>query len=462
MDPLKILIVDDEPHILNTMQLGLEAKGYRVATAISGEEGLEKYKSDRPDVILLDIRLAGMDGMAVLKSIKEQDARTQVVMMTAFGSIRSAVEAMKLGAYDYIAKPSSLDEVTMILRNAEERFKLFDENSELKAQLRSRYRFENIVGTSAAMQKVYQLMERVIETDSTVLISGETGTGKEMIAQAIHYNSKRAGQLFQAIHCAGLQENLLENELFGHEKGAFTGADARKYGLFEIADKGSVFLDEISEMSSVMQAKLLRVLQEKEFLHVGGIKPVRVDVRVLAATNDNLEKLVKDGKFRQDLYYRINVVPLRLPPLRERKEDIPLLASHFLTYYTKKHGKKLDKISQEALAIFEQYDWPGNVRELENAVEHGVNLAMGQVLGLNDLPGHLRGSFEGQAELKLIDASKLYKDACHEFERLFIINALRETGGNVTYAADKVGLPRGSFQKIMRRHIVKSENYRAG
>jgi DNA-binding NtrC family response regulator len=461
MDPLKILIVDDEPHILNTMQLGLEAKGYPVTTAISGEEGLDKYKNERPDVILLDIRLAGMDGMAVLKQIKEQDQRTQVVMMTAYGSIRSAVEAMKLGAYDYIAKPSSLDEVTMILRNVEERFKLFDENTELKAQLRTRYRFESIVGVSAAMQRVYQLMERVIETDSTVLITGETGTGKEMIAQAIHYNSKRGSQLFQAIHCAGLQEHLLENELFGHEKGAFTGADVRKYGLFEIADKGSVFLDEISEMTPVMQAKLLRVLQEREFLHVGGTKPVHVDVRVIAATNENVEKLVKDGKFRQDLFYRINVVPIRLPSLRERKEDIPLLANHFLAYYAKRHSKKVEKISQEVLAVFEQFDWPGNVRELENAVEHGVNMCMGTVMGLPDLPGHLRGALEGREELKLIDTNKLYKDACHEFERLFIINALRETGGNVTHAADKVGLPRGSFQKIMRRHSVKSDGYRA-
>jgi two-component system response regulator AtoC len=293
-----------------------------------------------------------------------------------------------------------------------------------------------------------------------VLITGETGTGKELIARAIHYNSKRGKEPFQAIHCAGIQENLLENELFGHEKGAFTGADIRKKGLFEIADNGSILLDEISETTSVIQAKLLRVLQEKEFMRLGGIRPIKINVRLIAATNLRLEKLVEEGRFRKDLFYRINVVPIVLPPLRERKDDLPVLSNHFLALHAQRFGKKVVKIAKEVLSLFEQYDWPGNVRELENAIEHGVNLAKTPVLGINELPLHFREGMDGESELKLVGEGKQYKDARHEFERLFVINALRDSGGNVTHAADNVGLPRGSFQKIMRRYNIKSENYR--
>lgn len=457
---LKVLVVDDEPNILNTMQLGLESKGYQVVTAISGEDALEQYRVEKPDVVLLDLKLTGMDGMEVLRHIKNDDERTQVIMMTAYGSVKNAVNAMKIGAYDYITKPSSLDEVHLILRNVGERFKLFDENCELRQQLRSRYKFDSLIGTSPAMQKVYALMEQVIETDSTVLITGETGTGKEVIARAIHYNSNRGKGPFQAIHCAGIQESLLENELFGHEKGAFTGADTRKKGLFEIADKGSVLLDEISETPSIIQAKLLRVLQEREYLRVGGTAPVKIDVRLIAATNVPLEDMVDAGTFRRDLYYRVNVVPIVLPPLRDRKEDVPLLANYFLHKNTKRFNKKITGISKEAFILMGHYDWPGNVRELENAIEHGINLCRSEILSVDDFPVTLRGTAEKVEQMRLVGEGKDYKDARHEFERVFIINALRECGGNVTRAAELSGLPRGSFQKIMRRYNIKSEQFR--
>ncbi|MDI6793536.1 MAG: sigma 54-interacting transcriptional regulator, partial [bacterium] len=333
------------------------------------------------------------------------------------------------------------------------------ENKNLRQQLRTKYTFKNMVGNSAGIQEVYQIMERVLNIDSTILITGETGTGKEMVAKAIHYSGNRAEQPFYALNCAGMQEQLLENELFGHEKGAFTGADRKKIGLFEAADRGSLFLDEISEANYSIQAKLLRVLQDKEFIRLGGLKPIKADVRLMAATNIDLEKAVAEGRFREDLFYRLNVVPVALPPLRERKDDILLLANYFLERYNEKLHREVSSFSAEALDLLMSHSWPGNVRELENAVERAVVLTQRDVILPEDLPNKVRGE-----TISKTGKPSTYKEAKEEmlesFDKNFVIQALKETKGNITQAAKRVNLPRGSLQRIMKNYGIESKDYR--
>ncbi|MHB1191387.1 MAG: sigma-54-dependent transcriptional regulator, partial [Armatimonadota bacterium] len=367
---------DDEANIRRVLEAVFTKSGYKVITADCCKKALDVVAT-QPDlaVVLCDLIMPDGNGVQVLEQVMEMSPKASFVIMTAYGTVKSAVEAMKLGAFDYITKPFDMDELKLTVSHAYERNQLLDENFRLKQDLRSRYRMEEIVGESGKMREVYKLIERVADSNATVLIRGESGTGKELVARAIHYRSARAAKPFVAVSCAALPESLLESELFGHEKGAFTGAAAQKAGRFELANKGTLFLDEIGEIPTPIQVKLLRALQEREFERIGGTKTLKVDVRLIAATNADLELAVEAKTFRQDLYYRLQVIQLFLPSLRERKEDIPALLEHFTAKYNAANSRKVKFVSKEALDLMMKYDWPGNVRELENAVERGVVLA---------------------------------------------------------------------------------------
>ncbi|MBP6964217.1 MAG: sigma-54-dependent Fis family transcriptional regulator [Armatimonadetes bacterium] len=377
MDEKKsLLIVDDEPNIRRVLEAVFTKDGYQVRTAENGRKALDIVATEPGlNVVICDLIMPDMNGVEVLEAAKEINPRLSLVMITAHGTIKTAVDAMKLGAFDYITKPFDMDEIKLVVKNALERSRLLEENVELRQELKSRYKFDNIVGSSGKMQEVYRIIERVAASNATVLIRGESGTGKELIARAIHYNSPRAQKPFIAVSCAALPETLLESELFGHEKGSFTGATGQKIGRFELATQGTLFLDEIPEVSPGVQVKLLRALQEREFERVGGTKTVKVDVRLIAATNRDLEQLVADGVFRADLYYRLQVIQVFLPSLRERMEDIAPLVEHFIQKFNKENGKAVKFLSPEAMDLVMKYEWPGNIRELENAIERCVVLA---------------------------------------------------------------------------------------
>jgi DNA-binding NtrC family response regulator len=385
----RILIVDDEQSMLEVLAIMLKREGYEVATTSNGEQAMELIRSIGFDVVITDLKMEPVDGMEVLRFTKTVNRETVVIMMTAHGTEEIAVEAMKEGAFHYVKKPFKMEELRNLIAKGLE-------NRDLKQEVQGRYHVENIVGSSREMQKIFRLIEKVAPTDSTVIIYGESGTGKELVARALHYNSHRRNYPFEAINCTALPETLLESELFGHVKGSFTGAHVDKKGLFEAADKGTVFLDEIGIMSPGMQMKILRVLQEKEIKRVGDNTVRDVDVRIIAATNENLSEKVKSGEFREDLYYRLSVIPINLAPLRDRREDIPLLVKHFLKTQNKR--LKADyKISDETMAILEAYDWPGNVREVENAIERAVTLSEGNIIKPEDLPEVMTAGFVGAA-----------------------------------------------------------------
>ena len=371
-----ILIVDDEPNIRRVLEAVFSKDHYRVFTAENGRKALDVISSEpNLDVLLCDLIMPDMNGVEVLRAAKETNPALSVVMITAHGTIKTAVEAMKFGAFDYVTKPFDMDEIKLVVKNALERSQLLVENASLKQELKSRFRFDEIVGSSGKMQEVYRIIERVANSNATVLIRGESGTGKELVAKAIHYNSGRSEKPFIAVSCAALPETLLESELFGYEKGAFTGAAGQKRGRFELAHQGTLFLDEIAELSPAMQVKLLRALQERQFERVGGTKTVSVDVRLVAATNRDLEEAVAKSEFRPDLYYRLQVIQVFIPALRERKEDIPVLVEHFIQKCNTANGRDIKFVSPEAMELLMKYPWPGNIRELENAIERGVVLA---------------------------------------------------------------------------------------
>lgn len=374
-EPRTILIADDEPNIRRVLEAMFTKEGFTVLTAENGKRAVDLASTNTIDVLISDLIMPDMTGVEVLRAIKELQPHCAALMVTAYGTIKTAVDAMRLGAFNYISKPFEMDEVKVLVKQALENRSLQEENVQLKQQLRTNYRFDNIVGHSGRMQEVFKVVERAADSRATVLIRGESGTGKELIARALHYNSARASKSFIAVSCAALTETLLESELFGHEKNAFTGAASQKLGRFELANHGTLFLDEIAEIPPAIQVKLLRVLQEREFERVGGTKPIRVDVRLVAATNKNLEQAVADREFRDDLYYRLQVIQILVPPLRDRKEDIPALAEHFLQKYNRENGRKIKSVSRDTLAILEQYTFPGNVRELENMIERAVVLA---------------------------------------------------------------------------------------
>ena len=385
----KILVVDDEKSLREVMSIMLKRAGYEVTEASDGEQAIGQVNKEIYDLVITDLRMPKADGMDVLKAVKSSSPDTVVLVVTAFGTADSAVEAMKQGAYDYLTKPFQVDEVQLIIRNALEKRRLSTENMLLKREMASQSSFAQIVGQSEAMQKVFDVVRKVADSKSNVLICGESGTGKELVARAIHYNSGRSGMPFVAVNCSAVPETLLESELFGHMKGSFTGAVANKAGLFEIANGGTIFLDEIGDTTPTIQVKLLRVIQEREFRRVGGHQDMKVDVRVVAATNRELEKAVADGSFREDLYYRLDVIPIRLPPLRLRVGDIPLLVTHFLERFAQESGKTAPTLTSEAMHVLLGHEWRGNVRELENLIERVVAFSTGPTVTETDVRGWL-------------------------------------------------------------------------
>ena len=445
-----ILVVDDDRNInkLISDTLKLE-KIYKVTPVLNGEACLKYLREYIPDLILLDIQMPGIDGIETLKRIKDYDPRITVVMMSAHGSIEKAVKSMKLGAYDFIPKPFDRDRLRITVKNALMTSSLEQQVSELRSELKQKYKFENIVGQSGAMKEVFKAVEKVVDSSVTVLIQGESGTGKELIARAIHYHSKtRADKPFVAVNCTALPESLLESELFGHEKGSFTGAQGRRLGKFEQANTGTIFLDEIGLMSPSTQAKVLRVIQEREFERVGGSELIKVDVRIISATNCNLEEAMKTNEFREDLYYRLSVFPIKLPALRDKKEDIPLLAAFFLKRYSEKENKKIEGISPDALELLMAYGWPGNVRELENAIERAVVLASTNEINAKDLPPAVRSI----GEKKIYESDNTLSSWIEKLEQEALTQALLENEGNISKTAKKLGIGRATIYRKAKKY----------
>jgi len=452
MESAKILVVDDDPDIVAVLDELLRKEGHQVTTCATGGDAIAAGRDEQFDVVVADIRLPDVDGLAVLRAYQETSPDAAVIVTTAFGTVETAIEAIKTGAYDYIPKPFKLDEVRIVVRRALERKRLLQENRRYRQELRGKYRLENVVGASGPMLEIFKTVARVAPTRSMVLIQGESGTGKELIARTIHYNSDRAQGAFVAVDCGALTETLLESELFGHERGAFTGATGLKRGLFEVARGGTCFLDEIGDVSPAVQSRLLRVLQEHEIKRVGGTDAIKVDVRVLAATNQHLEALVKAHKFREDLFYRLSVVTITLPPLRERVDDIPLLAEFFLQKFTQASGKRVERIAPEALALLAAYAWPGNVRELEHAIERAVILTQNPTLLAEDLPPELQAPPGGKPAA---DSQVL---PLREVERRHLLFALERAKGNRKRAAEWLGVTRRTLYRMAARHGIKFSN----
>jgi DNA-binding NtrC family response regulator len=445
-----ILVVDDDQLIRDFLSEALNRSGYPVDLASSGEEALERIREREYKVVLTDVRMPSMDGMELLKNIKTLLPDAEVVIMTAYATHENAFEAGRLGAVDYLRKPFGPDELEAKIERALELRRLKLENRRLQSTLESQYRFENIVGKSPQLQEIFDLVRAVADTKASIMITGESGTGKELIAKAIHYHSSRREAPFIRINCAALPEGLVESELFGHEKGSFTGAIRQSRGRFELADRGTLLLDEISEISLHLQGKLLRVLQEREFERVGSGIPIQVDVRIISTSNRDLKKWIKEGKFREDLFYRLNVVPIHLPPLKERKEDIPALAQHFLKKYNLENNRQIEGISQKAYEMFMDYPWPGNVRELENYIERAVVTAKGKILNPRDFPKDLT---LGKIDL----SSEEIQVGCtvYEAERKLILETLREQGGNRTKAAEILGISTRTLRNKLHEYGLK-------
>ena len=444
-DPFRVLVVDDEPAQRELVAGFLRKHGFDVVLAGGGREAVARFKQEPFDLVLTDQRMPDLSGLEVLEAVRSTSPETAVVIITAYGTIETAVSAVKAGAADYLTKPLNLDDLLHRVHRLRERQRLVTENRELREALAERHRVEGIIGDSGRMQEVLSLVRRVAPSDATVLIRGESGTGKELIARALHYASPRAAGPLVKVNCAALAESLLEAELFGHEKGAFTGAVASRKGRFEMADGGSIFLDEIGDLPPHLQVKLLRVLQEREFERVGSSRPIKVDVRLLAATHRDLEALVREGRFREDLYYRINVVTIMLPPLRERREDLPPLIEHFLRAFAGKNGKSVRGLTREAREALLRYDYPGNIRELENLIERAVVLTRDDVIGVEDLPLTLETPASGSGnEAGLIAAVE-------GLERRMIREALAKADGTQTRAAELLGIS----ERVLRYKLKK-------
>jgi len=441
-----LLVVDDDPVTVDLLKEVLSKEGYGVSTAVSGEEAIAYGMNKLFDIIITDVRMGEKDGMEVLRFFKKSAPETTVIMITAFGSIETAIEAIREGAYDYISKPFKLEEIKFTIRRALEQRRLVQENKFYRMELLDKYQFKNVIGRTSLMFQVYKTIAKVADTKSTVLICGERGTGKELIARSIHYNSQRNHRPFIPVDGASLVETLIESELFGHVRGAFTGASSGKRGLFEEADGGTLFLDEVGNLNLSMQSKLLRFLQEHEIKRVGGTESIKVDVRVIAATNQPLEPLVKNGKFREDLFDRLNVVSITLPPLRERKDDIPLLTNHFLHKFSEENHKNISHISPEALEIISQYAWPGNVRELEHTIERAVILSRQPILLPEDLPPKMLDEINGP---EILSPGKTL--SLRELEKKYVLKVLQETGGNKKKASEILGIDRTTLYRILEK-----------
>jgi DNA-binding NtrC family response regulator len=458
----RILVVDDEEIVIRSCVRILSDDGDKeVETAQDGLEALRKLDDAHFDVLILDIMMPKMDGLEVLRRAKEAHPDIDVIMVTGLSQIETAVKSMKLGAFDYLPKPFDPDELKLVVKRALERRQLLQENVELRSEVSSKYRFENIIGASPQMQNVYRLIAKCAPTNSTVMLTGESGTGKELIARAIHYNSLRKDKPFVAVDCNSLSENLLESEMFGHVKGAFTGAVVNKKGMFEFAGSGTLFLDEIGNISLTTQAKLLRVIQEREFKAVGDTRTQSANFRLITATNKDLKAMVADGTFREDLYYRINIFPIQVPPLRERLDDIPPLSFHFLNVFSEELGKKVSEFSEGAMSALMHHSWPGNVRELENTIHRAVILATDKVVR----QAHMANIVEAQVNSDLdvprtSDELKRIKKVTREksvenIEKLFVLEALKRNAWNVTRSAEETGMQRANFQALMKKYDIR-------
>jgi len=452
-----ILLVDDKSSMRKVLKQTLEGEQNAILEAEDGEKALETIKSKHVDLVITDIKMPKLDGMTLLKMIKESDTEIVVIIMTAYGTIETAVEAMKLGAYDYITKPFSTEQVKLVVEKAIDRQKLLYENKYLREKLNDQYNFKRIVGNSSSMQPVYELIDKVAPTDTAVLIRGESGTGKELVAHAIHFNSRRKEKPIIKVNCAVLAEGVLESELFGHEKGSFTGAAGKRIGRFELASGGSIFLDEIGDISPATQVKLLRVLQEKEFERVGGTESIRTDVRVIAATNKNLEEAIKKGQFREDLFFRLNVVPIYVPPLRERKDDIERLATHFLNRYSLEANKKITKIEKKALELMTRYNWPGNVRELENAIQRAVVLADSDVIYPSNLPLDIQ-SFQKDEHVHYLKEDASLTEKVENYEKELILKAMEKANHIQTKAAKLLDINRTALIYKLKKYGLMSDS----
>ena len=459
MDAPTVLAVDDDPSMLRAVRAILVREGYRVLTAEGGEDALAVLRDVPVDVVLADVQMPGMSGLELLRAIRVKHEAVQVVIMTAYGTVATAVRAVKEGAFNFLTKPfETIDQVTHIVRRAVAHKRLLDRNRYLESALEVRERYQDMVGKSHAMRELFELVDSVSYSASNVLIQGESGTGKELVARAVHARSPRKDKPFVVINCSALTETLLESELFGHEKGAFTGATAQKKGLFEAAHRGTIFLDEIGDIPASTQVKLLRVLQEGDIKRVGSNDVIRVDVRTLAATNVDLHAAMREGRFREDLYYRLNVINIEIPPLRERVEDIPLLAYHMLKRYAARMEKEVRSFAPLVVDVLQTYHWPGNVRELENVVERAVVLCRGDVVELQHLPGPLRdGSYVANAaveDFSGLDFTAAKKLAVQAFERRYVMQLLARTAGNISEASRRAGLDRSNFRRVLKRHNV--------
>jgi DNA-binding NtrC family response regulator len=455
----RVLIVDDDPVILEVIGDILKTQGYQVVVAPNGGAGIRELERSYFDLVLTDLVMPDVDGMEVLDYVVTKTPKTSCIILTGHGTIKSSVEAIKKGAFDYITKPITADELLVVIEKALKFRNLEEENLRLKRELKESYGYDNLIGTSNAIRKIYDLIEKVADTDGTVLISGASGTGKELIARAIHYNSSRSDRPLVVINCGAIPEELLESELFGHEKGAFTGAYKSRIGRFEMANGGTIFLDEIGEMSPALQVKLLRVLQEKKFERVGGTKTIHVDVRIIAATNKNLTAVINKGKFREDLYYRLNVIPIKVAPLKQRKSDIPLLIDYFLKNFQKGEEKRITGFSPEAMDAMLRYDWPGNVRELENVIKRLTILCDGEVAKVEDLPEHIpqkRGSIHPSEEVFLENGVTLHQ-AVEDYEKRLILDALERSNWVKTRAAKLLNINRTTLvEKIKKQNLAET------
>jgi DNA-binding NtrC family response regulator len=464
----KILVIDDEEIICNGCRLILSDQGHSVESRTKGRAGLRAIREAQFDVLLLDMKLPDMDGMELLRIAREEIPGLYVIVMTGYSTVQNAVEAMKLGAMDYIAKPFSDDELVLAVARALEKKRLVEENIYLRKELLDRFGFSNIVGEDPQVLKIFDQIRKVAPTDSTVLIYGESGTGKELFARAIYAHSQRSGKQFVTVDCSTLAPNLLESELFGHVKGAFTGATQDKAGIFEVAHDGTLFLDDVANLTLEIQGKLLRVLEVYEYKPVGASHVKKTNVRIIAATNKDLRAMVEEGTFRDDLFYRLNVFPIFLPPLHERKDDIPKLAYHFLRHFCRKTGKRIEGFSDDALEMLVNHEWPGNVRQLKNVVERLVIMADRDILDSLDLlePIQMKGFLKGDSipetleELRAIK-KQLLEDNYGQLEKAFLLKALKTCKGNITHAAEKVGMQRSNFSALMKKHKISAQATKA-
>lgn len=446
----KILIVDDEQSHRTMLKAVLSMEGYVISEADDGISAIKAVENEPFDLVLMDIRMTDMDGIEAMREIKKISPSIPVVMMTAYASVKTAVEALKSDAYDYLTKPLEIEELKILIQKALDHYRLHEENVFLKERLADRFDFSKVIGKSRPMKDLFETLSLIAPSDATVLIFGESGTGKELVANAIHQNSLRVEKPFIKVSCAALPETLLESELFGHERGAFTGALTRKAGRFQLANGGTLFLDEVSEMSSATQVKLLRVLQEREFEPLGSTKTIHVDIRLITATNKDLEAEVREGRFREDLFYRLNVIPIRLPSLRERREDIPLLAEHFFRHYQEKNRSSVRGYLPKTMDTLIRYDWPGNIRELENTVERAILLCRSEYIMPEDLPLTVQGAQNGAQPMVSVPPGMPLK----EVEREVIVQTLEETGGNRTQTARVLGISRKTLQNKIKEYGI--------